>query len=303
MSKLKQFFSVKNIVSNQDFQTLNEESLLQVHNQLEIMLKDLLEYCDAIEVTVFAVGGTALGTVREKGFIPWDDDIDLGMFRKDYQKFISEYDKHPISKKYQLSAPSYNKSVNRFVQLFNKNTYVKTVYNQNSPEAQMLFIDIFPYDFVSDYNLINIFKSFGSDLLMFIASCVKFYDQYLGDKGKHIRKSGLGSSLNYYLRIIIGFLFSFFSYNKWFQIVDTFVANEKPSSRVTSAMGSKHYYGEIMSSDVFSSFRKGKFGNLELNLPGQVEEYLIMLYGENYMIPPQNKEAHGILEFRLIEED
>ena len=55
--------------------------------ELEI-LKDFVKICDKYNLPYFATGGTAIGALRHQGFIPWDDDIDVCMLRKDYEKFM-----------------------------------------------------------------------------------------------------------------------------------------------------------------------------------------------------------------------
>ena len=52
------------------------------------MLKDFDELCQENSIEYFVCGGTALGGVRHDGFIPWDDDIDIGMTREHYNKFL-----------------------------------------------------------------------------------------------------------------------------------------------------------------------------------------------------------------------
>ena len=56
------------------------------------LLKKLLEVCRKHNLHIWAEGGTLLGTVREQGYIPWDDDIDMVMLRDDYEVSCSELD-------------------------------------------------------------------------------------------------------------------------------------------------------------------------------------------------------------------
>jgi len=69
------------------------EVLKRLHNvQLQI-LSDFIRACEKYELSYFAVYGTAIGAVRHGGFIPWDDDIDVGMLRRDYDKFLQIFQK------------------------------------------------------------------------------------------------------------------------------------------------------------------------------------------------------------------
>ena len=52
------------------------------------LLEKYIEICTKHNLRYYALGGTLLGAIRHKGFIPWDDDMDLGMPRKDYEKFL-----------------------------------------------------------------------------------------------------------------------------------------------------------------------------------------------------------------------
>mgnify|MGYP002618138118 CR=1 FL=1 len=66
----------------------DETVLKKLHGVQVEMLHDFAQVCEKYELPYFAVYGTAIGAVRHAGFIPWDDDIDVGMLRVDYDKFM-----------------------------------------------------------------------------------------------------------------------------------------------------------------------------------------------------------------------
>ena len=66
-----------------------DQDTLQHLKQVELdILKDFIKICQKYNLTYFATGGTAIGALRHQGFIPWDDDIDVCMLRKDYDTFM-----------------------------------------------------------------------------------------------------------------------------------------------------------------------------------------------------------------------
>ena len=82
----------------------DEEILERLHGvQLQI-LGDLDRVCRKYGIKYFALYGTAIGAVRHGGFIPWDDDIDVGMLREDYDKFIDIFNKE-LDGDYELITP------------------------------------------------------------------------------------------------------------------------------------------------------------------------------------------------------
>jgi len=102
------------------------------------LLLELDFVCKTQHVTYWLDFGTLLGAVRHQGFIPWDDDIDIGMLRNDYESFVEIFNKSCRDK--DIFA-SYSKCTNKPCQVIIK------IQHKKCPH---IFVDIFPYDFYSE---------------------------------------------------------------------------------------------------------------------------------------------------------
>lgn len=110
------------------------------------ILKEFDEICRMLKLPYFLVCGSALGTVKYGGFIPWDDDVDVAMYREDYQRFLKEapalLPKHLFLQNYR-SDPA-------FPQIFSKLRNSDTTYIETSvaklPIHHGVYIDVFPLD-------------------------------------------------------------------------------------------------------------------------------------------------------------
>lgn len=112
------------------------------------ILEDLDRVCIKLDIPYFAIGGTAIGAVRNGGFIPWDDDIDIGMLRVDYERFLELAPDH--------IAPQYEIVNNRTEKHFPaciSNMSIKGTYDvpeafKRCPYQFAIGLDIFAYDTV-----------------------------------------------------------------------------------------------------------------------------------------------------------
>lgn len=269
---------------------MTDDDILQMHEVLLKMYIDLKHVCDKYDLKLIAGGGTALGTVRHQGFIPWDDDMDFGFFRKDYEKFLQVFDRE-LSNEYDLLAPGYHGGANCFLmRVFKKNTILLNMIDEAAPYPHGIYIDITPIDFVPDNNLKARCKGIVSDILRVISYSV-YWNQY---KSQSLREFMLGSEgKNYYqLRMIIGKVFSFMKAEKWFELFDKFI--QSPSSkRVTVAAGRKKYYGEIFPLEIYYPPQRKKFEYTDVYIHNDPEFYLSSLYGDYEKIPDiEDREKH-----------
>lgn len=119
---------------------------------LKIIQMDILtaidEFCTENNITYSLAGGTLLGAVRHKGYIPWDDDIDIYIYRDDYNKLIKTFPKLYKSR-YKMASLERDKDWERpYAIAYDDNT----IMYEKSTEKKLIgvFIDIFPIDNVPD---------------------------------------------------------------------------------------------------------------------------------------------------------
>ncbi len=113
--------------------------------ELEILLM-LDGFCKKFDIEWFMDSGTALGAMRHEGFIPWDDDIDIAMMRKEYDRFI-ELASTQLPEGYTLQTFTNNEAfAGQFAKIYKTGTAFHTKETIEAGCDQGIFVDIFPYD-------------------------------------------------------------------------------------------------------------------------------------------------------------
>lgn len=111
------------------------------------MLKDFDAVCQRHRISYQLFSGTALGAVRHKGFIPWDDDIDVVVLREDYKRFFNSASKELDSNKYYVQRELSEHWPMFFSKLrLNGTTYIEKYHSHDARIHQGIYIDIFPCD-------------------------------------------------------------------------------------------------------------------------------------------------------------
>ena len=128
-----------------------DETTLKKLQEIELeMLHDFVKICEKNDIQYFGIGGTAIGALRHKGFIPWDDDIDLAFERKDYEKFCETVEKEYASKYYILNYETDSNYPLFTTRMCKKGTVFQEHAMKNVKCPFGIFLDLYAYDNVPD---------------------------------------------------------------------------------------------------------------------------------------------------------
>ena len=290
---------IKSLENDDNLHDLTRIELTNLHIALLSAFDHIFEICQKHRISLMLVGGTALGAVRHRGFIPWDDDLDVAMTRRDFMEFKKIFNEE-LGDRFILCAPNFNDTAKtRFPQILIKNTSCVCL---GGKENDKIKIDLFIIENIPRNVFIRLTRGVICSALMFIASQVhknkdtnELYKAYLY-KSKEGRR--------YYRRMkIVGSFFSFLSDQRWFNLVDNISNYKKKTEYMGIPAGRKHYFGEIFKTETFVPCADGVFEGRNVLLPNNVDAYLSNLYGNYMEIPPENeREKHYILSIRFNDE-
>lgn len=239
------------------------------------MLVALDEVCKKINVAYFLAEGTLLGAIRHKGFIPWDDDIDVCMLRKDYEKFLSIGQKYLPAEIFIQTFDTDQEYSLGFCKLRNTGTtYIETSASRQEINHG-IFIDIFPIDYYPENRMEATILELKRKFLTYrITDAFYFPD---------VPKYSLAGRL---LRTLSRIAYpsartALIKRDKLFKSV-------KESSLVCN-YGSTWGKKEIMPYKVYHDSMDVEFEGHRLKAPIEADQYLRNLYGDYMELPPVEK--------------
>ncbi|MDT2565986.1 LicD family protein [Enterococcus avium] len=270
-----------------------EETNLLHSVGLEI-IKEFVKICDEEGLTYYLSGGSLLGAVRHKGYIPWDDDADFTMPREDYEKFLAIADER-FSERLQITNyktdPNYHYYITR-IQDTNTTVIEERIEGEN--KYTHVSIDIFPLDGTPNGRVarnIHYFRVMFHRAMMSI--CYK--DSIDKERKRNIFEQVLISIL--LLIPIEKVINPFKEKEKIDKLMRKYDINK--SEKIGCLMGA-YRTKQIVPKYYFGNGAYYDFENLKLRGPEMFDEYLKQMYGEYRKIPSvKNRKIH----YKLIEVD
>lgn len=266
---------------------LNDEELQHLKAVFLSMYKDVYAVCKKYDLIVMLNGGSVLGAVRHQGFIPWDDDLDLMLPRKDYNKLIDVFDKE-LGDKYILSVPGTKmESKTLYMQIIKRGTKMVDIDDHRRQDANGIRIDIHPIDKMPDNKYWRYLKCKILNLIRICALSVTIY-QSESPLFRKIFMYDRETKLYYWTRWTIGLICSVFGRNNWYNLFVRFSSSSKGNKYVcipSCALCEK----ELQPSRVFFPPRKASFEGLDVFIPNEFDVYLTKQYGDYMKLPPVEK--------------
>lgn len=270
------------------FREYDEETLKHLHDLELMILKDFSEICEEHNLTYYMYAGSLLGSIRHKGFIPWDDDLDVVMFRKDFEKFKEIFPKLSSDKYDLLSNDTQEDYFYYFAKLMIKNTRFEEEWINQLNFHIGINIDIFVLDDISDnkysrkyqimrsflYNRLLITSNLKLDNLPFFSKLVSHSMYYI----LNLLNINTSNILNKSLKFL----------NKY--------ADEN-SECVFDIAANANEYPQIFKKSDFGKGIKVDFEDTQVNVPEKYDEILKSLYGDYMKLPPEEERYNHMADY------
>lgn len=254
------------------------------------ILQEISRICQKYEIKYFLVGGSLLGSVRHRGFIPWDDDLDIGMLREDYEKF-RQIAPHELNNKfYYQSYKNDDGSHYVFDKIRVNGTTFSTNWSANFDINDGIFVDILTYDKTSN---IKLFQKIHVKLILIAKRAINI---------KWINKPR--KKVHYTLSIVALPLMRLVPYKFLHFIFEATVklyGHSRKSMFLLDSVGMNIKKVGGFPSVWFTDLTTGIFEGNEVPITSHYEDCLKLWYGENYMelLLPSKRKGHQITAINL----
>ena len=258
---------------------MDNVELKHLQNVILGIMKDIDSLCQENNIEYYLLGGSAIGAIRHHGFIPWDDDLDIIMDCKNYDKFISVCKEKLNREKYSLQEGLHDWSM-YFSKIRLKGTkLVEGVTYTDDPDKQGIYVDIFKMDNVPSNRMKARWQYF----------CAKTFLCYqLSVRGEAHNTFGAKKKI----MMLLSFPLRIKALRKWFKSqVEKY--NKQDTPYWGFFYGRTNFRTSIVRRDIFGKPVRVPFEDTQLCVAEHYHEYLTQMFGD-YMTPPPVEKQSGL---------
>lgn len=245
------------------------------------MMKEIKRICEKHNIKYFLVGGSLLGAIRHGGFIPWDDDLDIGMLREDYEKFRAVAP-NELDERFSYQSFEHEPSSHYiFDKIRLKDTYFTTKFSNRFKMENGLFIDILIYDKTA-----NNLKAQKRHI-----TALRWGARLINIRWVNVPRKGVAYRFS---KLMLPFmrLFPLSVYHKVFNTILKWY-NKTDNHYLIDGVGLNIERGAFTDS-WFDEIIEMPFEDITLPVPAGYDSYLRHWYGDKYMeLPPVSVRNSG----------
>ena len=272
-----------------DGYNLTDEELKQVQDIQKELIGEVKRICDKCGIHFNMVGGTMLGAIRHKGYIPWDDDADIGFLRTEYEKFREACKKELNHEKYYMQDLRDTEGYRwGYGKLRRKGTEFVRLGQEFMPYEQGISIDLMPFDNVPDHWMMQKIHFF---------CCFLYRKLFWSEVGSRVEKDVRIRAV-YKIMRLIPMKVIIKSYQHF---IDNGQKRKTRLVRILTFPTPKGVYG--YERKWYTDLTRYQFDNM--NLPGakDYDGYLQVKYGDYMKMPSvEKRKVHPISKLKLLEE-
>lgn len=268
--------------------TVNDE-MKKLHNCHLIIANEIKRICNKHNIPYYIIAGTLLGAVRHNGFIPWDDDMDIGMLREDYEKFISVA-KDELGEEFFLQSFETDENYALpFIKIMLNDTVLVERNTSGNSSKKGIYVDIFPFDNVPD-----------SEAKRKIQNIKTYYLKrlFLAKQNYLIAKKGETAKAIVYKFLKFCSLFTTKKAIHSSLLKEMKRYNKTQTKKIVLFGGSYGYSKESVEREWFLKTVELPFEDTSFTAPYEYIKYLEYFYGDYKKLPPEDKRynRHNVVE-------
>ena len=257
----------------------NSYGIANLQDKMLDILKYFAEICEKNSLTYWAGAGTCLGAIRHKGFIPWDDDLDIYMPRDDYEKLWKNWSRFSQNNKYKLCRTNEKKNYrHRVMQVVDVTTTFINERCKNDDIEHGVYIDIIPMDVVAPNPFGRLSQIFNT--IIYSVYNIQVEPEFHGNSIMEIGTRFLLKAVKNSNR----------RYKIWKKAQTYMIRENMENSQYVDLLTYFKMIFKPMPKSWFDTV-KVPFEDTEINVPVGYDKYLTVFYGNYMELPPIEKRS------------